>query len=269
MNLNVSYFITPLLDQLVAQMVYILPVLVLVALFKSRWFKGKLGEFFVNSSAKLRLDNRTYHLIKNVTLPTEDGTTQIDHIIVSIYGVFVIETKNMKGWIFGAKDQRIWTQKIFKESHKFQNPLFQNYKHTQTLKELLQLNDKQIHSVIAFMGEATFKTEMPENVTQGGGYTRYIKSKTTPVLTEHEVSAIIDKIEQGRLLPSWKTDRAHVAYLNEKAAERMTQNLCPKCGAAMVLREVKKGENAGKQFWGCVSYPKCRGVREYTDSIPT
>ena len=267
--MNVSYFITSLLDQLMAQMVYILPVLVLVTLFKSRWFKGKLGEFLVNTSAKLRLDDKIYHLIKNVTLPTEDGTTQIDHIIVSIYGVFVIETKNMKGWIFGGKDQRTWTQKIFKESHKFQNPRFQNYKHTQTLKELLQLNDQQIHSVIAFMGEATFKTEMPENVTQGGGYVRYIKSKITPVLTESEVKAIIEKIEQGRLISSWKTDRAHVAHLNEKSAERMNQNLCPKCGAVMVLREVKKGENAGKQFWGCTGYPRCRGVREYSDSIST
>jgi hypothetical protein len=63
--MNVSYFITSLLDQLMAQMVYILPVLVLVTLFKSRWFKGKLGEFLVNTSAKLRLDDKIYHLIKN------------------------------------------------------------------------------------------------------------------------------------------------------------------------------------------------------------
>jgi len=51
----------------------------------------------VNLAAKFFLDKNIYTLFKNVTLPTEDGTTQIDHVIVSRYGVFVIETKNMKG----------------------------------------------------------------------------------------------------------------------------------------------------------------------------
>ena len=82
-----------------------------------------MGEFAVNVSAKLLLDKERYHLIKDVTLPTTDGTTQIDHIIVSIYGVFVVETKNMKGWIFGSPQQKTWTQKIYKHSQKFQNPL--------------------------------------------------------------------------------------------------------------------------------------------------
>ena len=76
--------------------------------------KVVMGELFVNVVAKVRLDKRIYTLFKNVTLPTEDGTTQIDHIIVSRYGVFVIETKNMKGWIFGNPQQKTWTQKIYR-----------------------------------------------------------------------------------------------------------------------------------------------------------
>jgi Nuclease-related domain. len=164
--MDLSVLLKPLIDQLH----FIIPAIIFITFIKSPWFKGKFGEFMVNSVAKARLDKDVYHLIKNVTLPTDDGTTQIDHVIVSIYGVFVIETKNMKGWIFGNKDQRIWTQKIFKETHKFQNPLFQNYKHTKTLESLLGLTDQQIFSVIAFMGDSTFKTEMPENVTSGGDY---------------------------------------------------------------------------------------------------
>ena len=85
---------------------FLIPFVVLIAVLKSPWFKGVIGEFIVNVSAKLMLDKNEYHLIKNVTLPTEDGTTQIDHIIASVYGVFVVETKNMKGWIFGAKISR-------------------------------------------------------------------------------------------------------------------------------------------------------------------
>ncbi len=76
---------------------WFIPILILLAFLKSPYMKGVIGEFQVNLLANLMLDKQHYTLFKNVTLPTEDGTTQIDHIIVSRYGVFVIETKNMKG----------------------------------------------------------------------------------------------------------------------------------------------------------------------------
>ncbi|WP_363330978.1 nuclease-related domain-containing protein, partial [Desulfonatronospira sp.] len=83
------------------------------------------------------------------------------------YGVFVIETNNMKGWIYGDPDQPMWTQKIFRHSNRFQNPLRQNYKHTKTLQQLLGLNDDQVHSVVVYVGDSTFKSDMPDNVTYG------------------------------------------------------------------------------------------------------
>jgi restriction system protein len=245
---------------------WLIPLAILAGVFQSRWFKGAAGEFLVHLSGKLFLDKEKYHLIKNVTLPTEDGSTQIDHIIVSKYGVFVVETKNMKGWIFGSPNQKTWTQKIYKHTSKFQNPLHQNYKHVKTLESALGLNEQQIHSVVVFVGDSTFKTEMPENVTYGGGYRRYIESKTQPVLTESEVKEIIGKIETGRLTPSFKTNRAHVKHVKSIVAEKVDSNatVCPKCGSAMVLREAKKGPDMGKKFWGCSNFPKCRGVVNVT-----
>ena len=67
--------------------VYLFLLVIIVAILRTPWFKGIMGEFVVNMSTKLFLDDEKYHLIKNVTLPTENGTTQIDHIIVSVYGV--------------------------------------------------------------------------------------------------------------------------------------------------------------------------------------
>ena len=67
-----------------------------------------------------------FERVHNVILPGRDGTTQIDHVVVSIYGLFVIETKNMDGWIFGSAEQRTWRQQFFKKKFKFQNPLRQN-----------------------------------------------------------------------------------------------------------------------------------------------
>lgn len=249
-----------LINQIVGTLWYLLPILLLAALLKSSWFKGVMGEFIVNVAAKLMLDKNEYHLIKNVTLPTENGTTQIDHVIVSKYGIFVVETKNVQGWIFGSPNQSTWTQKIYKHTSKFQNPLHQNYKHVKTLESLLGLSDQQIHSLVVFVGDSTFKTKMPENVTYGAGYIRFIKSKTTPVLSTVEVKDFVGKITMGRLTPSFKTNREHVSHVKSIICEKQNSTGCPKCGSLMVMRESNKGPSKGSKFMGCSRFPQCRGV---------
>ena len=64
-------------------------------------FKGWLGEKAAQAGMWLRLDGRIYRRAHNLIIPSGGGTTQIDHVIVSVHGIFVVETKNMKGWIFG------------------------------------------------------------------------------------------------------------------------------------------------------------------------
>ncbi len=239
---------------------YLIPMFMLLGIIKTAWFKGKAGEFQVNLSVRLCLDKTRYHLIKNVTLPTEDGTTQIDHVVVSEFGVFVVETKNMKGWIFGTPHQAQWTQKLFRFSHKFQNPLRQNHKHVKTLQVLLGLEDNQMQSVIVFIGNSTFKTPMPPNVTYGGGYISFIKSHTTRVLSPEQVQRAVGRIAEGRLAASFSTDRAHVRHVKERVANKASQKQCPRCSGGMVLRKVKRGANVGNAFWGCARFPACRGM---------
>ena len=240
------------------QLWYLLPIVIVVTFFRTPVGKGIIGEFLVNVAAKLKLDKNQYHLIKNVTLPTEDGTTQVDHIIVSEYGIFVVETKNMKGWIFGNEKQKFWTQKIYKHTNKFQNPLHQNYKHIKTIQNALNIESDKIFSVIVFTGDSTFKTEMPENVKHGISYIDYIKSKTHKIFSKKEVAEIISSIESGRLSRSFKTNREHVKHVKSILEEKEQKNLCPKCGSELILRTAKKGTNAGNQFYGCSNYPKCR-----------
>lgn len=237
---------------------WFIPLFLLIAVMKSPWFKGMLGEWIVMLSAKLMLPKKYYHRIYNVTLPTPDGTTQIDHIFVSRFGIFVVETKHMKGWIFGSEKQATWTQKIFKKSYKFQNPLRQNYKHLKALENALTVPIETLHSVIVFTGECEFKTVRPDNVFIGGrGFTRYIKMFQDSVFSEQHVLELVEQIKAGRLKPSYQTHREHVKRLKSHANPE-AQRLCPKCGSTMVIREVKKGANTGKQFWGCSAFPKCR-----------
>jgi len=256
--------IASIFSQALDQLWYLIPLVIIGLLFKSPRFKGWMGEFIVNVSAKYLLDQDRYRLIKNVTLPSGDGTTQIDHVIVSVYGVFVVETKNMKGWIFGGQHQKQWTQKIFKHSSKFQNPLHQNYKHVKALEQLLALEERQLHSVVVFVGDCTFKTPMPDNVTRGFGYVRYIKSKTDPVISEAQVNEVVQQIESERYPRTFSTHRQHVKHVKKIIEAKEAAVVCPKCGSEMVQREVRKGARQGVKFWGCSKFPGCRGVVNVT-----
>ena len=198
---------SPIIQQVYGALWYLIPLAILAGVLKSPWFKGITGEFLVNTAARLFLPKDEYRLIKDVTLQTDDGTTQIDHIIVSRYGVFVIETKNMKGWIFGSANQKTWTQKIYKHTHKFQNPLHQNYKHVKTLETLLDIPASAIHSLVVFVGDSTFKTELPENVVYAGGYIRYIKARREVILSQAAVETVTAHIEQLRLQRGFTTNR--------------------------------------------------------------
>lgn len=252
--------ITHLIKTVIFQFWYFIPLFILALVIKSPWFKGLIGETIVNLALKLQLNSDDYHLIKNVTLPTETGSTQIDHILVSQYGIFVIETKNMKGWIFGTEKQKQWTQKIFKHTSKFQNPLHQNYKHTKTLASCIDIDESNIFSAIVFVGSSEFKTDIPENVTYAGGLIRYIKSKKHKILSSNETQLCVEKIESGRLTPSLKTHRAHVQHVKELRNNKTPEKSCPRCNSPMVLRTSKQGAHAGKKFWGCSQFPKCREI---------
>ncbi|MDO3384632.1 NERD domain-containing protein [Gilvimarinus sp. SDUM040013] len=246
----------PAVIEALGSMWWLLAAAVVIVVFSSPWLKGIVGELQVKLIAKLRLPRDIYHAFHNVTLPTVDGSTQIDHIFVSRFGIFVVETKNMKGWIFGAEKQAQWTQKIYRKSYRFQNPLRQNYKHVKALKSALELSSDTIHSVIVFIGNSKFQTPLPANVTHSGGYVSYIKSFNAPVLTDTQVDDALAKLQTGRLQPNRKTTREHVQRLKNRTSAS-SHILCPRCGNTMILRKAKRGQASGNSFWGCSTYPKC------------
>ncbi|SDF37629.1 Nuclease-related domain-containing protein [Pseudomonas seleniipraecipitans] len=196
----------------------------------------------LSNNCDCRLDGHTYRRLHNVTLNTPDGATQIDHVSLSVYGIFVLETKNMSGWIFGSEKQAQWTQKLYKRTFKFQNPLRQNYKHLKALEATLGVSLEHLHSVITFVGGSTFKTEMPANVTQGIGFVRYIKSFQQPVFSEADVDAMRHTLKTGRRAPTLATHREHAQNLKRRS-DPTAERQCPKSGSALVIRTCKTGAN--------------------------
>lgn len=189
-----------------------------VYLYKKPQVKGWLGEFAVKRQFKNTLKKTNqYILINDCTLPTDVGsTTQIDHIILSLYGIFVIETKNYKGRIFGKKYDKLWTQRL-NRSYTFQNPLHQNYKHICTLQESLATQFKLptdcLQSVVVFVGDCTFKTAMPPNICLGNSWVDYVLQFKSPLLTQSDIKKIQTHIEKTRLKPGMITNRLHVQNL--------------------------------------------------------
>jgi len=254
--MNTLVILQPLMDTLT----WLIPAMLLIGLLKTPWFKGWFGERLVRVFAHYQLDRQIYRRQHDVTLPTPDGTTQIDHVFLSPYGIFVLETKNMSGWIFGSEKQAQWTQKLYKRTFKFQNPLRQNYKHLKALEATLGVNPEHLHSVITFVGGSTFKTEVPANVTQGIGFIRYIKSFQQQVFSESEVDAMLHALQTDRRAPTLATHREHAQNLKRRS-DPTAERQCPKCGSALLIRTVKSGAKAGQQFWGCSAFPKCRTMQ--------
>ncbi len=158
-----------------------------------------------------------YHLMNHLTLQMKDGTTQVDHILVSRFGVFVLETKDYKGWIFANAKQANWTQVLFYYRFQFQNPIFQNDRHVRAVQGLLDfLPPGAVKSVVVFTGVAEFKTEIPQGVFSLSELIEYLREQTVEVMSRNRMQFCVGRLETARLAISGKTDVEHVQSLERR-----------------------------------------------------
>ncbi|MDZ7921581.1 MAG: nuclease-related domain-containing protein [Rhodoferax sp.] len=184
--------------------------------YRAHSFQNR-GEALLARTIRNHFASPDYHLMNNVTLPLKDGTTQVDHILVSRFGVFVIETKDYNGWIFANPKHATWTQTIFKSKFKFQNPIFQNYRHLRAVQSLLDfLPPEAVKSAIVFTGEAEFKTEIPDGVFTLPRFIESVRSQTTSLLSQNRVQFCVGRLETSRLALTRKTDIEHVQSLQRR-----------------------------------------------------
>ena len=240
------------------ELIIILVVIILIVKFKSPNIKGNIGERKV-SKALNTLDNNEYKVVNNVMIRTDRGTTQIDHVVISVYGIFVIETKNYKGLIFGNEYDDNWKQVIYKRSERFRNPIKQNYGHVAALKERLNLEkDLLIISIIAFTNRASLKVNTKTPVMYDNDVVSYIRSYNNKLISEDDVKRIYYDLLMSNI-DSKDTRKEHVHSIRKNLRQRennINNNICPRCGKALVKRQGKHGE-----FIGCSGFPKCRFIK--------
>ena len=215
--------------------------------------RGWIGEKKTAFYLWLSLSSKSYNVFNNVVLFSKNGTTQIDHLIISAFGIFIVETKNKKGWIFGTEKQHSWAQSIYGKKYSFQNPLRQAFRQKKVLSEFLNLDESKIHTVIYFVGNCRFKTSLPDNVINSG-VGRFIKRFRNQILSTEDVNRVIKAIEKY-LSESTLSNIDHIKSLRERHS---SNTICPRCGSNLIERLASRGFNAGNKFLGCENYPKCR-----------
>ncbi len=214
---------------------------------------GARGEIRV--SKELSFLSNEYYVLNDVLLRIGNRSSQIDHIVVSIYGIFVIETKNYKGWIFGSEKSRQWTQNLFGEKYFFQNPIIQNKGHIYTLKKALKISEDKFISIIAFSSEADLKNSYESNVIYISEINDIIASYNQQILSQETVEYVISFLNEHNIISSEGYER-HILKTRQRIQKqntRLENGICPRCGGKLIIRHGKYGD-----FIGCNNYPDCR-----------
>ncbi len=167
------------------------------------------------------LSYKDYFIFNNLTIPSDhNGSSQIDHLVVSKFGIFVIESKDYKGWIFGGKDQDNWTQSLpgGKNKFQFQNPIRQNWSHIMSLKLLMpSIAENTYQSIIVFTDSCEFKTEPIANVVHSEEIVACIQKHTETKLSEENLHLILGKLsyvcQTANISPSQHIDNLHSHHL--------------------------------------------------------
>ena len=249
------------------EVIFLILVACILVLLK-RWISspeyiGKLGEKCV--AWRLNWLSKEYITLNDILLPTKYRTTQIDHIVVSPYGVFVIETKNYKGWIFGHENSEEWKQSLLgkrrfwgwsSEQHKFRNPIRQNAAHARALKAILkEFGDITIIPMVVFSNSAELKITTPNHIVINWCNLRSaIKSFRHQCISREDVQRIVDRISSSNIITEGSREE-HIRNIQVGQQNRelaIANGICPKCGSNLVERKGKYG-----RFIGCSNYPQC------------
>ncbi|MDY0987174.1 NERD domain-containing protein [Flavobacterium sp. CFBP9031] len=230
-------------------------LLILIFGFFKTKIKGIVGEKTV-SSVLYFLNKSDYKVINNIVLKRGEVTAQIDHVVISSFGIFVIETKNYKGWIVGHENSEYWTQVLYKYKTKFYNPIFQNAGHIRALKSCLnEYSGLEYVSVIVFSTKAEIKIDTSVDVINVYRLIRTIKKYSTINLSKDEKNSIFERINASNIIDSFNK-REHINYIKRRIRNRekkIKENKCPLCGNNLVERRGQFGS-----FFGCKSYPRCK-----------
>ncbi|MCR5460869.1 MAG: NERD domain-containing protein [Acetatifactor sp.] len=269
--------------------------LLLDSIFDDEW-KGKRGEKLTERELNLvQFFGRKGKVLRNVYLPKNNGeTSEIDVVFITQKGIFIFESKNYSGWIFGDEKGKYWTAMLpNKQKNQFYNPIMQNKTHLKWMRSFVG-DEIPLFSIIAFSERCELKKVTvysedvkvikrdltyatvrsiwdmnPDKVSEDKINELYERLKKLTNVDEAVKAAHIENIEKKyKQQPAndqkKDMDNNTAAVKENEKCDKISEEIsvCPQCGAPLVLRTAKKGNNAGKQFYGCSTFPQCRYTKE-------
>jgi hypothetical protein len=209
---------------------------------------GELGEYKIN----IQLDQlpKECRYISDVMLPDSKsklGYSQIDHVILTPYGVFVIETKNYAGTIYGGRNRAKWS---VNGKFPMNNPFNQNFGHIQAIQSLLGIQISNIISMVSFTRRCTFKVDSELRSIQSNDLivydtelTEFITRKLnvlrlqlkTPIFTDGKVQDMYEVLKEQNITDG-KVRELHIekitaTTITEEAIDnKTTPAICKTCG---------------------------------------
>ncbi|MGE6753629.1 nuclease-related domain-containing protein [Rossellomorea sp. NPDC071047] len=208
--------------------------------------KGELGEYKID----IQLDQlpRTYRHLSDLLIPNpkaKSGYSQIDHVVITPYAIFVIETKNYQGTIYGGKDRNTW---LVNGKFKMMNPFVQNYGHMKALSSLI---DEKYHnlfvSMVSFTKRSTFKVDPDyrkiasnELIVYDIELSEFIHRKESvlkiqhkePLLNESDILTINQAIVNANILDQTVREE-HKRALNKSVKKTSSSSTCEVCNKSV------------------------------------
>lgn len=216
-------------------------------------YRGKIGESKVDAQLNPFLFGKVEHRqINNLILLDDNGKShQIDHVEIRENGIFCIETKNYKGWIFGSENQDKWTQTLFREKHQFLNPLKQNKSHIYYIGKALNYKYK-INSIVVFVQNNADKINI-SNVINLRDLKQYLnRFNDNTRYSNEEMDYIYSTLSKSSNKSI--TNKDHVKNIMQTQKE-LRAGICPRCGGKLIEKSGKYGS-----FYGCENYPQCKFI---------
>ncbi len=248
--------------------------------------KGAYGEYLTYKQLK-RYEKTGARFLFNCYLPAQDKkTSEIDVMMLHTSGIYVFESKNYSGWIFGSEDGKTWTQTLpsGREAHKehFYNPIMQNRTHIKWLKHQIGEN-YPIYSIIVFSERCELKSitihssDIPV-INRDILYptVHSISKENENKISDSQIDELYQKLVQYVNVSSDvkkqhiqdiedARDPAKTPYKSSVSSNDPSSATCPKCGSPLILKQAKKGKYAGQSFLGCSNYPKCKYIKPLTE----
>ncbi len=224
---------------------------------------GEFGERTVSSYLE-DLPCEDYLVFNDLLIKDGNHTTQIDHIVISRYGVFVLETKNIHGKVYGSGNKEFWSQYLpdwgYKrygstQEHEVRNPLWQNAGHIKSVRKLVFGSDVPVYGIVIFPSETEVHVTAELPVLKMWEVVPYIKQYQDIVLLYEQMDSFKRRLLE--VSSRSESDRKHhlenISRNKDRRNAAIASGRCPLCGGQLVLRNGKYG-----QFWGCSNYPDCK-----------